>query len=386
MMFDTVAFEYGKTKKGLPIQNDKTSYLMGYNQGRMSLGLKNITGNPLQFNSPNTQALKSCIVTMEPIQPGSGDPSPENVRPISGWTGCNVYQTGKNLFDKTADDTTNGYVANKYLFSDGAGTTPGTPSDWAISEYISVCPNTVYTISGLLTSGSYNPSICQYDNSKSFVAGKKYENSADVTITTTATTAFIRISIPTANINVLQLELGSTATAYEPYSGTTIPITFPSPSGTVYGGTIDVVSGKLMVDKAYLYVDGSVSINNVSYSTASQIYYATIKTSIGSITSEIDNAHVISNTFIGNKAIRVGHTYVANNGIALVAILPQDITTKEAANAWFSDNPTQFVYDLATHLTYQLTPQEITTIIGRNTMWTDGDNLSIEARVKLVGG
>ena len=41
--------------------------------------------------------LKSCIVHVEPVQAGSGDPSPENVRPISGWTGCEVQRTGKNL-------------------------------------------------------------------------------------------------------------------------------------------------------------------------------------------------------------------------------------------------------------------------------------------------
>ena len=30
------------------------------------------------------------VVEIEPVQSGSGDPSPENVRPISGWTGANV--------------------------------------------------------------------------------------------------------------------------------------------------------------------------------------------------------------------------------------------------------------------------------------------------------
>lgn len=34
--------------------------------------------------------LKSLTVNVEPVQSGSGDPSPTNVRPISGWTGANV--------------------------------------------------------------------------------------------------------------------------------------------------------------------------------------------------------------------------------------------------------------------------------------------------------
>jgi len=39
-------------------------------------------------------SLKSCIVQIEPVQEGSGDPSPDNVRPISGWTGCVISHSG----------------------------------------------------------------------------------------------------------------------------------------------------------------------------------------------------------------------------------------------------------------------------------------------------
>lgn len=34
--------------------------------------------------------VKDLTVAIEPVQSGSGDPSPSNVRPISGWTGANV--------------------------------------------------------------------------------------------------------------------------------------------------------------------------------------------------------------------------------------------------------------------------------------------------------
>ena len=47
-----------------------------------------------------------------------------------------------------------------------------------------------------------------------------------------------------------QLELGSTASAYEPYQGTTIPISWQSSAGTVYGGTLDVTTGALRVTMA----------------------------------------------------------------------------------------------------------------------------------------
>ena len=35
-------------------------------------------------------AASDLVIDIDPVQSGSGDPSPDNIRPISGWTGCNV--------------------------------------------------------------------------------------------------------------------------------------------------------------------------------------------------------------------------------------------------------------------------------------------------------
>ena len=43
--------------------------------------------------------MKDVLVHIEPVQAGSGDPSPDNVRPITGWTGAKVTRTGKNLLN-----------------------------------------------------------------------------------------------------------------------------------------------------------------------------------------------------------------------------------------------------------------------------------------------
>ena len=45
--------------------------------------------------------LKSCVVAIEPVQSGSGDPSPDNVRPISGWTGTQVSHSGADRTNPT---------------------------------------------------------------------------------------------------------------------------------------------------------------------------------------------------------------------------------------------------------------------------------------------
>ena len=39
----------------------------------------------------------SVIAHIEPVQEGTGDPSPENIRPITGFTGLTVKRIGKNF-------------------------------------------------------------------------------------------------------------------------------------------------------------------------------------------------------------------------------------------------------------------------------------------------
>ncbi len=65
--------------------------------------------------------------------------------------------------------------------------------------------------------------------------------------------------------------------------------------------------------------------------------------------------------------------------------MPSDITAPEMARTWFTSNPTQISYLLATPITYQLTPQEILTLLGQNNIWADtGDvEVSYPADTKL---
>ena len=45
--------------------------------------------------------VKDLTVAIEPVQSGTGDPSPTNVRPISGRTGCNISHSGADTSDPT---------------------------------------------------------------------------------------------------------------------------------------------------------------------------------------------------------------------------------------------------------------------------------------------
>ena len=49
------------------------------------------SGQSVVFENGFPAPLKSCTVTFAPVQSGTGDPSPENVRTITGRTGLSVY-------------------------------------------------------------------------------------------------------------------------------------------------------------------------------------------------------------------------------------------------------------------------------------------------------
>jgi len=57
---------------------------------------KSIANTPTDiasFNDGTANPMPSLEISIEPVQSGSGDPSPSNVRPISGWSGADVTVT-----------------------------------------------------------------------------------------------------------------------------------------------------------------------------------------------------------------------------------------------------------------------------------------------------
>jgi hypothetical protein len=112
---------------------------------------------------------------------------------------------GKNLFDKSK--RMQGY----YLELSSGQPVPSTVSD--ISDYIMVNPNTSYIISGV--TDNTNRTLSFYDSSNAHVSG--IAPSRNIMFTTPSNVRYVRLTVPKADIDKIQLEEGSVATAYEPY-------------------------------------------------------------------------------------------------------------------------------------------------------------------------
>ena len=211
--------------------------------------LETASGSVAHFSTDMAAKLKECKVSFLPQQAGSGDPSPSNVRAISGWTSCDVVRSGKNLInDQTAviyDRTTS-------------------PSGWSISNTaksitLKVKSNSTYTIScdsslAIFRGGTINIDPTTVSSSK--VPLVTYVDSVSITgqrkfytITTGTDDIWLIIQASgtqvTARTAQIQVELGSESTSYEPYQSNQITVSWAD-LGTIYGGFIDVLRGELV--------------------------------------------------------------------------------------------------------------------------------------------
>lgn len=177
-------------------------------------------------------------VEITPTQEGTGDPSPENVRPIVGWDAVNITRCGKNLLDMS-DAYANGYnlTGFKNMLKPGMQYTYTVKSSGGIafSLYAVTKANTPWGDGQLQLTTSY----INEGKSETFTAPSNIQDFAYIALA--GGTDGIGSVFPNVEF---QLELGSASTSYEPYRGQTYTI----PLGqTVYGGTLDVGTGTLTV-------------------------------------------------------------------------------------------------------------------------------------------
>ena len=330
--------------------------------------LKTVSGNPISISDALAKPAESLSIEILPYQSGSGDPSPDNVRPISGWTGVNIQHVGKNLLN--IDD----------LISANSGTFPGYGYIFKHMLVLTLKPSTTYTLS---SSYDMDGNVLYFNDPLSVNVVKK---DAPKTATTDAD-GIIRIGLfDRAGIEefesknaTVQLEEGETATAYEHYTGTTYSIDWQDSAGTVYGCTFNPVSGVMTVDRAMWTLDSTIpagtgglrNISTVAGFTQVEYYpYRAVGKTGGAIVSD---KFAYTNTV--TSAYQV---LTASGNTRLYFTFPAETNTDAAIRTWFTNNPTQVVYELATPLTYQLTPTQVDMLLGNNVIWNDVGDMILE--------
>lgn len=284
-----------------------------------------------------------------------------NICPITGVDEVEVRATGKNLLN--VNDTLVGKDAN---YSNN--------SSRAIIDI--VCkPNETYTFS---CGSGVVENIYLFERTTS---GEAIKNTAVpqervLTITTTATSGRIIVQFNKTNILLSditgllpQLELGSQATTYEPYTEYTASLNLPE---EVYSGTLDLETGELTVDKL------GADLGDYEWSMYSVTQGTLFRTAFPNFNPEYNaRNYVLSDYPVVYASQRINKTSSVGSA-GNVDIIDSDYSTQAAFKAAMKGQT--IVYSLATPVTYQLTPQQLALFKGTNNVSTNAKTVQVTYR------
>lgn len=204
--------------------------------------------------------LSSAVVTITAVQEGTGTPSAENIRPITGWNGVRVSVSGLNIFNPSP-------VASGYI-KPGDGTKT-TSSSWKCSDtYSDLKGGNAWKVVKTGTGSSSSAGLAAYNSAKSRVGGVTYGSWTSQNYNFTADARYVRGSWAASADNPIMIVPGSfdAPARYLPYKGTIYTASWQTKAGTVYGGMIDLSTGTITVTHGFIaaYVDESVGTEWIS--------------------------------------------------------------------------------------------------------------------------
>lgn len=352
--------DIGQIKNDLSEKADKSEALSAYI-------VETETGSIASFtDGADDVPVKDLTIAIEPVQSGSGDPSPSNVRPISGWTGANVTDCGVNVWDEQWE---NGY----YNLLTGV---KETASDRIRNKNkISVVPNASFCF--IKPQNKAVSRIIYYDANGTFlrsddiiITGNDY-----TIITIPSDVYFICFNVGsnygTTYNHDISINYPSTDTTYHAYNGSSVSVDWTAEAGTVYGGTLDVTTGVLTVDRAM------VDLGTLNWSYNQAIFM--VENSIGA-KSRAENAMCSKYVNSGLEAAvdmpdKTYQIMVGSYGLWLKDTSYSDVNSFKTAMSGV-----QLVYEVATPQTYQLTPEEVKTVLGQNNIFADTGNVTVQYR------
>lgn len=327
------------------------------------------TGNPVQCY-PVTCYPLGCKVSWEPTQEGSGEPSPDNVRPIKGRDSVTVERCGENLLNSVPELPIRIYKNSPNVVVRG-GTLPA--GQYTMDVRLDVIPG----------GEALGAALIKYElangTEKYFVPRALNETSA----TTAFETAIKAITVVNygnidGNITEISLVPGAAAGAFEPYTGQTATLTLPR---TIYGGTVDAVTGKGQDIRITLTLNGT---ENITEKIPSQYSLKLKESSYSGMCSHFKS---INNVELQNNVTGVYLNYTA------MAIFNTHFSSldefKRYARAQFeAGTPIQICYTRlpsAPNPTFNATGAlPIPALPGVNTLLTDADSVTVTGRADPI--
>ena len=322
-----------------------------------------------------------------------------NECPITGWTGCEVQRTGKNLFGGEAfRDAVLANISTATAGEDENGRyvsfPPGTASNEKVLFEYPWKENTVYTFIYRYKknnmNGMTNLSIRYKDGTYNYLSknggvevdtvytevlkSSKYKLLSDlraIWASGTATIYYDYFGVFEGDISV---------DYFAPYTGQTYPITFPTEAGTIYGGYVDVTGGELVVDRAMVDLATLTGWKgNMSGQNAIEITITLNGKKVGRTNIISDMLKTGTETSAVDVAVFSIRGYPSTELIAVKA--PKSVVTdSDGLVAWVGANHPMACYELATPIHYPISAETIKTLLGQNNIWADCGDTEVEYR------
>lgn len=314
--------------------------------------------------------VKSLVAQITPVQSGTGDPAPDNIRPISGWTGANITRTGKNLVAGTISDV-NISAAGKVEVDIGHAYGVAYAPIKAGEEY-TVTTNDAAYVYGFYTSVPQLNSFA-YDGTRHVLGVATFTAPIDGYV---AFRTLINYATP-------QMELGSSATTYEAPAGSVLNVDWTDEAGTVYGGTLTYIGGgKYSLQKTKGYADlGTLTYGKWDYNNS---FYTSLT---GSKRGDAGATLICSQYKTANYGTQAA---MASGEICINAgqtIYIKDDAYASATTADFKTamNGVQLVYDLETLPDpIILDAEDVKTLLGDNNIFVDTGDVQVTCETGTV--
>ena len=333
-----------------------------------------VSGGFVNIPDGDGSDFRKLSVIIPLTQSGSGTPSLDNVRPVSGWTGGAVTIKGVNLWD---EQWANGY----YHASTGIFVSAPTATTLACVHKIRVIGGS--TLNFKIPSG-LTLSLFQYSDS-GFTRSYHY-----ATATLNQDTKWIAFHIGSYGNGVynndVSIDYPSSYTEYYPHVGANYTYDWSNSAGAIAAGTLDVLTGVLTVDRLFWELDGTEAWGSGSGSGGTY-YHFSLGTNIHRATgSEYITCSHYPTINITTTA-GVGYWIFTTNGTSYLALRPDPsvYNTTAKVKAYVKDqydNNTpiqcQALIAEAYRPTYQLTAHQVATLVGQNNLWADFGDVSAE--------
>lgn len=360
------------------------------------------SGSIVTFDCPSTsQTIPEVTAEIVAVQSGSGDPSPTNVRPFSGWSAVNRYRTGKNKIPVTCDtQTKQGVTYTVYKNEDSEvtrihaqGTATANHSFSVVDGYNASNPFMLkagsYWFKGISdgVSGQFDFNIRKQGESSDIVqiTDKKSLELSEDTYFQSCYLYVYSGAIVDIDIYPMVWLKSEPNDDFAPYNGEVYTTQLKDGQGnpmTCYGGQLENVNGQQTLKDDYVFYTFTGNESGSTYGTGGFYLTTGIPVSITRMDGMCDIATMITTS--ANLENNQGVVANGSAGVGNVAFKFENVTTLTELKTLIAGHTVRLKRSTPVEI-----PQDnlsISSQSGVNNLWADTGDVTVKALDRIIQG